>query len=293
MNDEIMDVLEGGSDSEGSDPEGHEIVVNHATLKCSKGSATCPFEVPEGTRKIHGETIAIRTDIGKCIGFFGICDILTAQNAGMPTPCVPHQVSFPWTIVANDFIYKGEPVVIDISITFCPVGGTISVVESGQTGENRVTDNADLELENVEDLFDKIMQLILSGKFDNGILKLGGPEATQILVNIRDGVQAGIQRAAKAIWDPINTATGNFYYAKTDIKISGKHPLEFKRFYNTIGGTTSVLGRGWTHNYNIKLIKENGEQNILLGDGRLEAYDKEKYKNYTFNEKGDLLFITD
>ena len=46
----------------------NEIVINNAILECSKGSDTCKYEVPEGTRKIEGETIAIRTDVGRCIG---------------------------------------------------------------------------------------------------------------------------------------------------------------------------------------------------------------------------------
>ena len=57
----------------------NEVVINNATLECSKGSHTCKYEVPEGTKKIEGETIAIRTDVGKCIGKFGICDILTKK----------------------------------------------------------------------------------------------------------------------------------------------------------------------------------------------------------------------
>ena len=43
----------------------------------------------------------------------------------------------------------------------------------------------------------------------------------------------------KAIWcaivgDPVNAATGNFIYDHTDIKIEGRYPLEFKRFYNSL-----------------------------------------------------------
>ena len=50
----------------------NEVVVNGACLKCSKGSALCTYKVPEGTRKKEGKTIAVSTDVGECIGSFGI-----------------------------------------------------------------------------------------------------------------------------------------------------------------------------------------------------------------------------
>ena len=277
----------------GAKRTGNEIVTNNATLKCSQGSSTCLFKVPEGTRKIHGEVIAVNEDVGECIGHFGICKQLTAQNNDIPTPCIPHQVSFPWTLVAEDFHYRGKPVVIEISITFCPVGGIISIVHSGQKGAIKVTDSADMELQPTDDLFGLILRHMKSGKYFTGGLGLDFGQIKQLKADFFKATLSGIQKAMKSSGDPINTSTGNFYYAKTDIKIDGKYPLEFKRFYNAIGGINHVLGNGWTHNYNIKLIEENNETNILLGDGRVEKYDKEKYKQYEFNEDGDLIYITD
>jgi YD repeat-containing protein len=272
--------------SGGSKRKGNEVVTNNATLKCSKGSSTCLFKVPEGTRKIHGEVIAINEDVGKCIGSFGFCSLLQSN-------CVPHQVSFPWTLVADDFHYRGKPVVIEISVTFCPVGGIISIVHSGQKGENKVTDNADMELKETTDLFGLIMRHMKSGKYHEGGLGLLRGFVKQMQADFFKATLSGVQKTMKSSGDPINTSTGNFYYAKTDIKIDGKYPLEFKRFYNAIDGMDHVLGKGWTHNYNIKLIKENNETKILLGDGRVEKYDEDKHKHYNFNEDGDLLYIED
>ena len=84
---------------------------------------------------------------------------------------------------------------------------------------------------------------------------------------------AGIQRASKDIFDPINSATGNFYYTKDDIIIGGRYPLVFKRFYNAVGGQDGgMLGSNWTHNFNIRLY-DNGEQvHIVFDDGHVETY---------------------
>jgi len=83
----------------------------------------------------------------------------------------------------------------------------------------------------------------------------------------------GMQEEISAIFgDPINVLTGNFYYTKKDLTISGKYPLEFKRFYNALGNLDGVLGLNWTHNYNIRLF-DNGEQvHIMFDDGHVETY---------------------
>ena len=85
-------------------------------------------------------------------------------------------------------------------------------------------------------------------------------------------VVAGIQAAAKDIFDPINSATGNFYYTKDDIVIPGRYPLTFTRFYNAIGGLDGVLGANWTHNYNIRLHNNGEHVHIVFGDGHVETY---------------------
>jgi len=120
--------------------------------------------------------------------------------------------------------------------------------------------------------------------------------------------------------DPVNMSTGNFVYSKEDITAGGRYPVAFKRIYNTIGGTDGVLGKGWTHNYNIRLSEEKEGVHITLDDGRLEIYEKlteEEYvpplssdkvllklgggwglvsrdmKRYEFDSEGQLRSITD
>ena len=82
-----------------------------------------------------------------------------------------------------------------------------------------------------------------------------------ILVNAFDG-------------DPVNMATGNFIYSHTDLHIGGTVPLSFKRFYNSQSRYKGALGEGWTHNYEIKIIKDllSNDVSILFDDGRQERF---------------------
>ena len=72
--------------------------------------------------------------------------------------------------------------------------------------------------------------------------------------------------------DPINMATGNFIYDKDDIEIPGRFPLVFKRFYNSIDETDGILGKNWTHNFNIKLVDKKEAVHISFDDGHTETY---------------------
>ena len=72
--------------------------------------------------------------------------------------------------------------------------------------------------------------------------------------------------------DPINLATGNFYYSKEDISIPGRYPIIFERFYNALESHDDILGNGWTHNYNIRLLQNEDNAHIIFGDGHTETY---------------------
>lgn len=58
--------------------------------------------------------------------------------------------------------------------------------------------------------------------------------------------------------DPVNTISGNFYHSNTDISILGKGiPLEFTRYYNSMGSTSGPLGYHWTDNYSFSLTADS------------------------------------
>ena len=67
--------------------------------------------------------------------------------------------------------------------------------------------------------------------------------------------------------DPVNLATGNFIYEKTDITLEGEIPLSFRRFYNAQDKTGGVLGQGYRHNHEMELREEEGGVEVIMDDG--------------------------
>lgn len=87
----------------------------------------------------------------------------------------------------------------------------------------------------------------------------------------------GVRSAVCAMTgDPVNANTGNFVYEKEDLVVSGAVPLKFRRFYNRIDERSGVMGKGWRHNYEIRLIMEEDRYVLLKGDGQEETYLREE-----------------
>ena len=62
----------------------------------------------------------------------------------------------------------------------------------------------------------------------------------------------GSEKAA----DPVNLATGNYYYEHTEFSIPSRGmPVEFKRYYNSQDDYDGPFGIGTSHSYNIFLIE--------------------------------------
>jgi len=80
--------------------------------------------------------------------------------------------------------------------------------------------------------------------------------------------------------DPVNLATGNYIHGHVDIKVNGRYPLIFRRFYNSIDSYKGVLGRNWCHSFDIKMIFEQQGITILFGDGHQELYSRDNKGNF-------------
>ena len=113
--------------------------------------------------------------------------------------------------------------------------------------------------------------------------------------------------------DPVNLATGNFIYAKTDLEIGGWIPIKFQRFYNTFDDQVGALGKGWRHPYDISLKETKEGVTITFEDGHDEVYklgdedvlgdkskkpkkeeqSKEKSKGYRLSKTGERLSNVD
>jgi len=97
----------------------------------------------------------------------------------------------------------------------------------------------------------------------------------------------GRREACASAIDPINMATGNFFYSKDDIEVTGQFPIIFNRFYNAMDDSPGgVLGKGWTHSYNIFLTKDKNDRNVKItfDDGHVEDYYRRDDGSYTSSQ---------
>jgi len=87
--------------------------------------------------------------------------------------------------------------------------------------------------------------------------------------------------------DPVNSATGNFIYPTTDLSISGRFPLEFKRFYNSQSDYVGSLGKGWTHNYEIRLTEQVNKNKEKLTS--IQFGEDGHYEHFKMNDNGEYI----
>lgn len=83
--------------------------------------------------------------------------------------------------------------------------------------------------------------------------------------------------------EPVNTATGNYIFSRTDLAIPGRGiPFLFQRTYNSQDSYNGPLGAGWTHSYNI-ILKENADGSVAVkwGDGHSDFFDPHPDGSYT------------
>ena len=108
--------------------------------------------------------------------------------------------------------------------------------------------------------------------------------------------------AAKSA-DPVNLCTGNFIYEHEDLKIAGDIPLSFHRYYNSKDVIVSHMGKGFRHNYEIRLEeREDGKYALTCKDGQQKIYESldgerllklEDNTHLRFHENGNILRTED
>lgn len=85
--------------------------------------------------------------------------------------------------------------------------------------------------------------------------------------------KGGEKESMPACGDPVDTATGNYVYDREDLCVPGKPALSVKRFYNAMDEREGSLGKGWTHPYEIRLLREKvNTVTLILEDGREEDF---------------------
>jgi len=80
----------------------------------------------------------------------------------------------------------------------------------------------------------------------------------------------------------VDTYTGNFTYAHTDTAINGRGPAPtFASFYNSSDTIVGVMGMGWKHNYEARLVRPDATTEDIVVIGLQSHADR-----YTHNADG-------
>ena len=77
------------------------------------------------------------------------------------------------------------------------------------------------------------------------------------------------------VGDPVNTANGNYAYQRTDLSIPTRGlSLEWARAYNSLDPQAGPLGYGWTHTWNLRLVKDTASNTVVVtfGDSHAEKW---------------------
>jgi RHS repeat-associated protein len=93
-------------------------------------------------------------------------------------------------------------------------------------------------------------------------------------VSTRFGSPGTASNPSGTFSDPVNTASGNYLFQRTDLAVPGRgFPFLFTRTYNSLDAYSGPFGRGWTHSYNV-FLTENPDESVVIkhGDGRQEFY---------------------
>jgi RHS repeat-associated protein len=100
-------------------------------------------------------------------------------------------------------------------------------------------------------------------------------------------------------WADVNVANGNLSYSQTLFRLPNAKSLgEFVLTYNSVSSQNDVLGKGWTHTFNIRLnptvgdssaytlTRGDGSKVVFRGTGNPYKPDNSAYPRLTVNQNG-------
>ncbi len=118
----------------------------------------------------------------------------------------------------------------------------------------------------------------------------GGGTPVNVCGNVTQDIQLtrnqtvnGASASSGYAADPVNTATGNYTFNRTDLKLPGKGiGFAFERGYNAMDPLNGPLGFGWTHSYNTSLaVDGTGNVTVRHGDGHTVTFAPDGSGGYT------------
>ncbi|MBC2213326.1 RHS repeat protein [Listeria seeligeri] len=113
-------------------------------------------------------------------------------------------------------------------------------------------------------------------QLDNIRLATGADKTGKELDTILAGLKGLRVFSAEYSSDPVNLATGNFAYEKTDLVVGGATSLKLVRSYNSLNDQIGTLGKDWIHNFEMKFKILDDRIKVTFEDGKVEEYIKDE-----------------
>jgi len=114
--------------------------------------------------------------------------------------------------------------------------------------------------------------------------------ACSVGTSISELYKAGKNAYNTYVGDPVNLDNGNFIYENTDLEIGGDEAFAFSRIYNSLSEEGGTFGKGWMHNYEMKLREGDAGITVLWEDGRTILFKQGREGYESISGSGAELF---
>lgn len=240
-------------------------VCSGAKLRCSMGTDEARLTVlPIRTVFLTGKPMANISDHLSMVNLapFGRCRSLAypatasataaAQGSLTPMPCL-HNTPFPWMGGKNDFLIKGQPALLKSSTCACMWGGTITLVDDGQSAPGA----ADMRRKPAESFSSNQSK---SKKQTNPSIK----QNNQIIVPLRVVDNSRIKNNATT---QVYQAAGNGGANTSDITPYTEAEKHYKELLNIDNKKLEGLPASWLNAFNeaVKNINANYSKSGIKG----------------------------
>ncbi len=93
---------------------------------------------------------------------------------------------------------------------------------------------------------------------------------------VETGELLGMDAAAMYSDDPVNLTNGNYVYEKNFFNFDTPLSINFRVFYNVCGHDVGVLGKGWLHNFERRIVHDGTTYRVHGEDGSVQIFRRDQ-----------------
>ncbi len=165
----------------------------------------------------------------------------------------------------------------------------ISSLLSGLSGDARELEDV---LSQITDIYERVEADIVGSAKNKTAMQKALSQLTNIYHDIRDFFSGVRRDFYEYAGDPVNVCTGNYIAEVEEFSLEGRHPIELKRYYNSVSDHIGALGSGWSHTFETALEQRDDRLEILWGDGHKDVYEQQEEAGSYVNAYGGSDYIT-